>query len=403
MIAYQSTASTGREHEDGFLSPLGRSCARDAPRSAMVGQAGSHPLMIGIRKSRVVLVWIALATTAAGLGACGGHTEALQARIDKLEERLRDAERQGGRIGVRIEDFEDRINIMSDRVETNRLALERRGHAKPLPMIVARPDGSGSVVTEDPVLSAPARLSEVRPAPRSDAGLRPRILVPDSALYEERLDDQPLEFAPEPLDERVESVVISEDEYQDFVRQYGVDRDDSVSDEGGEEHKPGRRAAGLSRPRNAQDPVTSETLPIVPINAEGGERGSEPMAERTAMEIYKSGLALYRAGDYAAALSEFESYLEKGPSQDYLDNAYYWLGESSFGLGQYQKAIGYFDRVIKEIPEGNKVPDSMLKASLAYAKIGQSDQAKSILYNLLETYPSTNAAKLATDKLNNIK
>ena len=92
-----------------------------------------------------------------------------------------------------------------------------------------------------------------------------------------------------------------------------------------------------------------------------------------------------------------------GPPADYVDNAYYWLGECSYGLGRYQESLKHFGTVIKKTPDGNKVPDSMLKAALTYVRVGRSAEARSTLYNLLETYPNTNAARLAAQKLKELE
>jgi tol-pal system protein YbgF len=327
------------------------------------------------------------------LSGCSGQSDLVKEQMGEIEKRLRDVERHNGRASVRLEDLEDRVTILVDRVETNRLAYERRGRANPLPVIVARP---GEELTPMPPVTPERRVSRASGALGSDAGIKARIALPKSMEEKASAMGRYKEESFGRDGENVENVVISEQEYLDFVKKHGIN--DEVEKE--LPRKPARRAAGVSRARRAKDPVTSETLDVVPIGTGGSQKGVSQ--SRGAMEIYKSGLALYRAGDYASAMKEFTAYLHKGPSRDYLDNAYYWLGECSFGMGRFKDAINYFNRVITEIPGGNKVPDSMLKASYAYLKMGQGAQAKKILYNLLETYPSTNAAKLATKKLNKL-
>jgi tol-pal system protein YbgF len=147
-------------------------------------------------------------------------------------------------------------------------------------------------------------------------------------------------------------------------------------------------------------------LPVVTVDGVGGSKGAAAADTRrpsTPRDLYKRGLARYRAGNYAAALSDFQEYLKMGPPPDYVDNAYYWLGECSYGLGRYQESLEYFGTVLKKTPDGNKVPDSMLKAALTYARVGRKAEARSTLYNLLETYPNTNAARLAAQKLKELE
>ena len=350
------------------------------------------------RSFKPALGFVCSSTLALGflcVSGCSGQSEVVKDRLSEMEDRIRDVERHNGRASVRLEDLEDRVTILGDRVETNRLAYERRGRANPLPVVIARPGEDG--LPSSPLVAPQRRVSKASGGAASDAGVKSRFTLPKS--IEERASEVgrfEVERAGEDLAD-AEKVVISEEDYHNFVQKHGIVEEPRVAPRS---KKPARRAAGVSRARRAKDPVTSETLDVVPLGGKGGDKGVSQ--SRGAMEIYKSGLALYRAGDYSSAMAEFTAYLHKGPTRDYLDNAYYWLGECSFGMGRFKDSINYFNRVITEIPNGNKVPDSMLKASYAYLKIGQAAQAKTILYNLLETYPSTNAAKLASKKLNKL-
>ncbi|MFB6371993.1 MAG: tetratricopeptide repeat protein, partial [Bradymonadaceae bacterium] len=98
----------------------------------------------------------------------------------------------------------------------------------------------------------------------------------------------------------------------------------------------------------------------------------------------------------------FESFLDGSPRKDYRDNGLYWIGECHFGMGDYKTAIEYFQRLLDEQPEGNKVPDAMLKMALAYRELGMSDQARGLLEKLTRRYPSTNAGRLGKKKLSDL-
>lgn len=357
--------------------------------------------------------WLALAlvvglvaTVASG---CASQDAALQARLDELEDRVKELEKAEGRSLVRMEDVNDRLNLLSDRVETNRLGLERRGIAKPLPVVVATPSYGGTASSWSP----PPYVPPSQPTRPLDAGYRKldfdesrvstRIAVPGTGQTD------PADDAPPPPVETgpYEDVVYSEEDFQRFVdADGGGARPRSSADEGAGEGGGGgsmRRATGGARTPQP-DVVHDERLPVVKVDASGA--ASEVAAEEapsSPMEAYKTALASYRAGEYAKAHGQFKRYLDMGPSNDYLDNAYYWMGECSFGLGDFTQAVSWFDRVLKETPNGNKVPDSMLKAALAYARMGKPSESKGILLNLVETYPSTNAAKLATEKLKELE
>lgn len=58
--------------------------------------------------------------------------------------------------------------------------------------------------------------------------------------------------------------------------------------------------------------------------------------------------------------------------------------------------------VIDKYPDGNKVPDSMLKIGLSYAREGNLDKAKEYLQMVINNYPWSNPAKIAKEKLKEI-
>jgi TolA-binding protein len=61
--------------------------------------------------------------------------------------------------------------------------------------------------------------------------------------------------------------------------------------------------------------------------------------------------------------------------------------------------VSFFQRVMSEQPDGNKVPDAMLKMSLAYDRVGRGAEATRLLDDLNRQYPATNAGRLASQRL----
>ncbi len=340
------------------------------------------------------------------LTGCSGNQEAMQRRIDDLQSQVQELQKNSGRQNVRVGDLEDRISLIDDKVATNRLALERRGVVRELPKVRVAPGPGGQMVVRgDTYTSSPP---EYDPYVRPDEGVRARIAVPrprseDTPLYP---DPEPRREAPAAAEAPGERVVINEDTYREFLEE-----------EGGVEEAAPRSPRRSASPRvdvpstpsrvtgqgpRAKESVTDERLPVVAAEGAPAAPGAREKVDNP-RDLYKRGLASYRAGKYAEARADFDEYLRLGPTADYLDNAYYWLGECAYGMGRHKEALTYFGKVIKETPDGNKVPDSMLKAALAYVRIGQKGEARSTLYNLLETYPNTNAARLAAQKLKELE
>jgi TolA-binding protein len=59
--------------------------------------------------------------------------------------------------------------------------------------------------------------------------------------------------------------------------------------------------------------------------------------------------------------------------------------------------------VIENYPKGNKVPASLLKQGFAFLNLGDKANARIILQELIRKYPQTNEAKIAKDKLDELK
>jgi len=117
------------------------------------------------------------------------------------------------------------------------------------------------------------------------------------------------------------------------------------------------------------------------------------------IEIYKRGYSLLMQKQHAAAVQEFERFLEQYPNHDYSDNSLYWMGEAYYDTQNYDKALACFEKVVTLYPNGNKVPDALLKSGLCYKNVGESDSARDIRRVLLNNYPATRAASIAREKL----
>lgn len=330
---------------------------------------------------------IAFATLFSGCATDAAATAANDARFVALNARLEESERQNGRMTVRIEELEDQIFLLQDRVEANRLALQRKGAMRS--------------TFDQPLAQAP------QPAPetyynggnyRTDAAPQTRRNVTRIPIYEhdpyaETYEHtEPTAVQTQPANEP--ELVITDKEYDAFVG--NAPRTTRPSQGSGEGQK-----------REAQPPVTSERLATSEeLKTASVSQLEQPRSEgerqksRDALGIYKDSLTSYRAGQYEEALSGFQSFLDSKPRADYVDNTLYWLGECEFGLERFDSAVSYFQRVISEQPDGNKVPDAMLKMSLAYERLGKPEQAKKTLQQLTTQYPSSNAGQLGLQKLN---
>jgi tol-pal system protein YbgF len=137
----------------------------------------------------------------------------------------------------------------------------------------------------------------------------------------------------------------------------------------------------------APPPLPAETsVPAEPIAAEP-------------LRLYRDALAALRAGHNAVALAGFRKFLTRYPRHDYADNAQYWIGECYYDLKQFRSAVHEFRRVVERYPQGNKVPDAMLKLGFAHLAQGDRRDGRQVLESLRRSYPRHAAARLAMERL----
>ncbi len=138
-----------------------------------------------------------------------------------------------------------------------------------------------------------------------------------------------------------------------------------------------------------------ETASASDGNAEGG---SPPLTD-AAQELYDRGYTLYHQGRYVDAESAFRRFLQSHAGTELADNAQYWIGEARFARGDLQAALAAFRETASRFPEGNKVPDALLKAGETQGALGDAEGARETYQEVLRRFPGTTAAAVAEDRL----
>lgn len=139
----------------------------------------------------------------------------------------------------------------------------------------------------------------------------------------------------------------------------------------------------------------SSSAPVADKSAsDGSDSGS---AAET--KLYNSALDALDKDDMKGARDGFSKMLELYPNSSQADNAQFWIGESYYREKWYQKAILEYQKVIENYPKGNKVPGAYLKQGLAFFELGEAENAKLILNELLKKFPVSSEADIAKKKL----
>lgn len=126
---------------------------------------------------------------------------------------------------------------------------------------------------------------------------------------------------------------------------------------------------------------------------------SNASAKEIPDNLYVKAKQQFDKGKYEAARNLFQSFLEQYPKSKEADNAQFWIGEIYYREKWYEKAILEYQKVIEIYSKGNKVSGALLKQGLAFLSLGDKDNARLILKELVRKYSGSNEAKIAKEKL----
>ena len=114
---------------------------------------------------------------------------------------------------------------------------------------------------------------------------------------------------------------------------------------------------------------------------------------------YQAAFDLLKAGQYTAAATAFNRFLDTFPEGSLADNAQYWLGESHYVTKNYPQALKDFNKVVDQYPQSRKLPDALLKIGYCNYELGNNAEARKALTSVQQQFPDTTAARLAGQRL----
>jgi tol-pal system protein YbgF len=132
--------------------------------------------------------------------------------------------------------------------------------------------------------------------------------------------------------------------------------------------------------------------------ASGGAAGSAAGEQAT----YTQAFDALKSSNYPAAISGFRSYLSTYPNGSLADNAQYWLGEAYYVTRDFEQASTAFRTVGSQFPNSRKSADALVKLGFSQFELKRYGEARDTLNDVVRRYPSSDAAKLAAERLRRI-
>lgn len=139
------------------------------------------------------------------------------------------------------------------------------------------------------------------------------------------------------------------------------------------------------------------TTPAVPAAATGSPAAKAPE------DLYAAGYKSVVDKRFDEASEALTAFLAAYPDHKLASNAQYWLGEVYYAKGDYERAVLEFDKVVKNYPKAEKTAAAILKEGFSFEKLGSIKEARVLLGNVVEKYPGSPEADIASKRLKTLK
>lgn len=137
----------------------------------------------------------------------------------------------------------------------------------------------------------------------------------------------------------------------------------------------------------------------VKVTVDGQEFQADPAEKRD----FEAALTLFRAGNFADAQTAFEGFAKQHPRSGYLPSARFWLGNAQYATRAYKEAIGNFKALLSSAPNHARAPEAALSIANCQIELKETKGARKTLEDLVRSYPQSEAALAAKERLSRLK
>src|SRR5690606_18083701 len=151
--------------------------------------------------------------------------------------------------------------------------------------------------------------------------------------------------------------------------------------------------AGTTPPADPALGAPPRNLGTIPESALGQQQAARPPAASTPEQQYEQAISLMlRDQDFPAAEAALRGFIEAHPGHELTGNAQYWLGETYYVRGDYERAAFAFAEGFQKYPSGQKAADNLLKLGMSLGQLGKTAEACTAFDQLLQSFPNANGS-----------
>jgi len=127
--------------------------------------------------------------------------------------------------------------------------------------------------------------------------------------------------------------------------------------------------------------------------------GREFLAEPDETRLYEEAIGVMRKGDFAKAADLLTAFQRRYPASGYGPSTLFWLGNAQYGKREYKEAITSFRTLVTRAPDHPRSPEALLSVASSQTDLKDTKAARRTLDELLKTYPKSEAALAAKERL----
>ena len=127
---------------------------------------------------------------------------------------------------------------------------------------------------------------------------------------------------------------------------------------------------------------------MITSNSSGYSIHQIPLSPEVYKVEYHNALRAFDSSRYNDALAGFQKLIKSNPNNELADNSQYWIGESYYGLKDYERALLEFEKVFT-FPNNNKMDDAQIKLGICYLKLKNVVKAKEEFNRLIQIFPQS--------------
>ena len=153
-----------------------------------------------------------------------------------------------------------------------------------------------------------------------------------------------------------------------------------------------QRSGGVSPMRTDTEPGQSMEVGFVPSE----ERAGGPV------EMYNAAVRQFNNGSTSTARRAFQQFLRDYEYDALAPDAHYYLADILVQENRLEEAIQAFLEIPQLFPTAERVPEALYRVGVTYIALEQLDDARVYLARVVNSYPGTDAATAAQERLDEI-